>query len=67
MNIAVRYYTRSGNTKKLAEAIGGALGVKAENVSVSLPENADLLFLGCSVYAGGCAPEVSQFIESNSD
>lgn len=29
MSLAVRYYTKSGNTKKLADAIADALGVNA--------------------------------------
>ncbi|MBE6938674.1 MAG: flavodoxin family protein [Ruminococcaceae bacterium] len=31
MKLAVRYYTRSGNTKKLAEAIAGV--ISAEDLS----------------------------------
>ena len=29
MNIAIRYYTQTGNTKKLAEAIATELGLEA--------------------------------------
>lgn len=65
MKIAVRYYTRSGNTQKLAEAIAEALGVSAKDVSVPLSGKADLLFLGSSVYAGGVDGAVRDFIESN--
>lgn len=31
MKTAVRYYTRSGNTKKLAEAIAEAVGTEAKS------------------------------------
>ena len=31
MKIAVRYYTRSGNTKKLAEAVAEAVAVEAKD------------------------------------
>ena len=51
MKIAVRYYTRSGNTKKLAEAIADAVKVDAKDVTVPLMKKADILFLGCSYYA----------------
>ena len=44
MKVAVRYYTRSGNTEKLAKAIGDALSVQAENINVPLEEKADILF-----------------------
>lgn len=62
MRIAVRYYTKTGNTKKLADAIGTALGVEAGDVSVPLTEDVDVLFLGSSVYAAGVDPEVKRFI-----
>ena len=53
MKVEVRYFTRTGNTKKLADAISEALGVKAETVDAPLSEKADILFLGSSVYAAG--------------
>ncbi len=62
MKAAVRYYTRSGNTRKLAEAIAKALGVEALDVSVPLEEDVDLLFLGSSVYAAGVDDKVKSFI-----
>ena len=31
MKVAIRYYTRGGNTKKLADAISQAIGVEAKN------------------------------------
>ncbi|MDD4807723.1 MAG: flavodoxin family protein [Oscillospiraceae bacterium] len=64
MNIAIRYYTKSGNTKKLAEAAAEVAGVPALPVSTPLTEPADLLFLGSSVYAGTVDREVKQFIAS---
>ena len=36
MNIEIRYYTRSGNTKKIADAISEALNMEAFDVSVPL-------------------------------
>ena len=62
MKIAVRYYTRTGNTRKLADAIGAALGVEALDVSVPLTEDVDVLFLGSSVYAAGVDAEIKRFI-----
>ncbi|MDA0525374.1 flavodoxin family protein [Methanococcoides alaskense] len=64
MKIAVRYYTRSGNTKKLAESIAEAVGVKALPIIQPLTENVDILFLGSSVYASGVAADVKKFIAS---
>lgn len=64
MKIAIRYYTKSGNTKKLADAIGSALQIQAEDVSVPLTEDVDILFLGSSVYAAGVDEEIKRFIKS---
>ena len=62
MKIAVRYYTKTGNTKRLAEAIAQALGVEALPISEPVPEAVDLLFLGNSYYAFSIDPEVRRFI-----
>ncbi|MCM1235084.1 MAG: flavodoxin [Ruminococcus flavefaciens] len=67
MNIAIRYYTRSGHTEKLANAIAKKINVEAENVSVPLAGRTDLLFLGCSYYAFDMAKEVKDFIAENKD
>lgn len=65
--IAIRYYTRSGNTQKLAEAIAERIHVKAENITVSLADKTDVLFLGCSYYAFDMAQEIKTFIAENKD
>lgn len=64
MKVAVRYYTKSGNTEKLAAAIAEAVGVDAQDVSVPLSEDVDILFLGSSVYAAGVDPAVKLFISN---
>ena len=65
MNIAVRYYTRSGNTKKLADAAAKAASVNAEDISVPLAEKVDILLLGCSYDAFDVDEAVKKFIISN--
>lgn len=62
MNIEVRYYSRGGNTKKLAEAVASAVGVKAKDVSEPLSEDADILFLACAPYGFDVDDEVKKFI-----
>lgn len=64
MITAIRYYTQTGNTKKLADAIAETVGVRAEDVSVSLEGYTDILFLGSSVYAAGIDPKVKEFIRT---
>lgn len=44
MKIEVRYFSRGGNTKKLAEAIAKAVGAEAKTVSEPLTEDVDILF-----------------------
>lgn len=65
MKIAVRFFTRSGNTKKLAEAIAKAVNLEAGDISCPLSEKTDILFLGCSYYAFDVDPEVKRFIREN--
>ena len=65
MKIAVRYYTRSGNTETLARGIEDAVGAKAEPVTVPLSEKTDILFLGCSCYAFDVDEAVKRFIAQN--
>ena len=62
MNIAVRYYSRGGNTKKIAEAIAKAVGVEAKTVSEPLTGDVDVLFLGSAPYAFDVDDEVKKFI-----
>jgi len=63
MKFAVRYYTQTGNTKKLAEAVAGALGVEALPITEPVEEPVDVLFLGNSYYAFTIAPQVKAFIQ----
>ena len=64
MKIAVRYYTKTGNTKRLAEAVAGAVGAEALPLSAAIEEPVDILFLGNSYYAFSIDPEVRDFLRS---
>jgi len=50
MNIAVRFQSRGGNTKAVAEAIANAAGVTAEPIDVPIAEPVDVLIIGGGVY-----------------
>ena len=63
MKVAVRYVSRSGNTKKVAEAIAKAIGTEAKDCSFNLEEEVDVLFLGGSVYWGGIDKKLKKFIQ----
>ena len=64
MNVAVRYYTKSGNTKRLAEAVAKAVGAEALPISEPVNDPVDILFLGNSYYAFSIDPQVAEFIRS---
>ena len=58
MNIRVIYHSKTGNTKKLAESMAGALCVAAETAAESrIVEPVDMLFIGDGVYGG--RPDIS--------
>jgi len=62
--IAVIYATKTKHSKKLAEAIGSAIRVKAENIT----ENPDLhdiglLFIVSGIYGGASMPELLNYIK----
>ena len=63
MNIQVRYFSRGGNTKKLADVIAETVGCKAEQIPTPIDGKADILFLGASVYWGGISAEVKDYIQ----
>lgn len=62
---AVRYYSKSGNTKTIAEAIAEGAGVPAVSITdePKLKEHADILFLGGAPYANIMAPELKAYAE----
>ncbi len=62
MKVAVRYYSRGGNTEKLAKAIAEAVGVEALTTDAPLTEDVDILFLGSAVYAYGVDDNIKAFV-----
>lgn len=69
MNIKVMYHSKTGNTKKLAESMAGALGIAAEQISENslvepVDEPIDMLFIGDGVYVGGPDKITASFIKT---
>ena len=61
--VAVLYATKTQHSKKLAEAVGSALGVKAQNITEN-PNLTDieLLFIVGGIYGGVSLPELLTFV-----
>lgn len=64
MKTAVRYYSRGGSTKKLAEAIASAVSAPSATVEEPLSEPVDLLFIGSAIYAGKVNERMRDFLNS---
>ena len=67
MNIAVRYYSKSGNTRAVAEAVAEAVGVKAVSVDTAeadIKEPVNLLFIGGALYAYGLDKHLKEYLET---
>ena len=62
MNTAVRYYSQTGNTRKLADVIADVAGVTAATTASPVTDDTEVLFLGASVYWAGIDSEVKKFI-----
>lgn len=62
MKYAIRYYSKSGNTKRLADALSDFLDVPALDISHPLTEDVDVLFFGSGVYGCALDPGVISFI-----
>ena len=63
MKIAVRYQSRGGNTKAVAEVIADCVGVKAESVGSAIADRVDVLFVGGGVYMSKMDESLHDFLE----
>ena len=61
---AVRYFSRGGNAKKVAQAIAEEVHVKARAIPEPPEGKVDVLFLGTSVYAAGVDEAVRRYIDA---
>ncbi len=64
MEIQIRYYSQTGNTRKLAEAIAQTIHISAETIEKPIKEKTDLLFLGGAMYAFGLDPKLKAYIKN---
>lgn len=63
--VAVRYYSKSGNTKLLAEAIAkgaGVIPISVDEDSAKITEDIDVLFIGGALYAYGLDKVMNEYL-----
>ena len=63
--VVVRYYSKSGNTKLLAEAIGkgaGVIPISVDEDSAKITEDLDVLFIGGALYAYGLDKVMNEYL-----
>ena len=65
MVVEVRYFSRGGNTLRLAEAVAEAMNVQPLGVDQPMTGRADVVFLCASVYGGLPDPSVTTFVRQN--
>lgn len=65
MSVKVIYYSRSGKTQKVADAIGEVCGVEAINITNEhILGDVDLLFVGTGIYAGKPDPVLLNYLDN---
>jgi flavodoxin len=64
MKVAIRYFSKGGNTKKLAYSVSKILNTEPKEIFIPLEEDVDILFLGTAVYAFGIDEKVKEFISN---
>lgn len=62
MSTAIRFYSKFGHSKQMAEAIEDIVGAKAATVDTPLTEPVDTLYLGAGVFLGKVNGAVLDFI-----
>lgn len=61
MKYAVRYFSRFGNSEKMAKVVGEVLGVQPESVETPLSEEVDVLFIGAGLFLARVNGRVKEF------
>lgn len=64
MKTAIRYYSKFGHSKQMAEAIEDIVGAKAAMVAEPLNEPVETLYLGAGVFLGKVGGAVMDFIST---
>lgn len=66
MKVAIRYFSRGGNVKAMAEALGRGAGVEAISIDDphgQITEHVDLLFIGGALYKFQLDPRFKEYLQ----
>lgn len=64
MSVAIRYFSKFGHSKLMAEAVATVAGVPALSVNEPLAEPVDILFLGAGLFLGKVDGSVGAFVKT---
>lgn len=62
MKYAVRYASRGGNTRAVADVIANKLNIKAKRISEPLEEEVEVLFLGAGVWFASVTKDMKEYL-----
>ena len=61
MKIAIRYFSKFGHSKQMAQIVGEVTGSKPESVETPLTEEVDILFIGAGLFLAKVNGRVKEF------
>lgn len=64
MTTAIRYYSKFGHTKQMADVVGKVLGIAPETTDTPLGQPVDTLYLGTGVMLGKINAPMANFIRT---
>ena len=64
MKVEVRYQSRGGNTRAVAEEISDVMETQAESIEVPLMGYTDILFIGGGVYGWGSDKALKKYLQA---
>lgn len=62
MKYAVRYASRGGNTRAVADVIAAKINVRAKRISEPVEEEVDVLFLGAGVWFASVTADMKEYL-----
>lgn len=64
MGTTIRYFSKTGHMKRMADVVSAVTGVEAKDISQPITTPVDTLFLGSAVYYAGIDNHMKEFIRS---